>query len=242
MPDALLLERYQRIVVLTGAGVSAASGLPTYRGSGGLWTTANVESYATATAIAADPARVWTFFAELRAKVAEAAPNAAHLALAAAEARLTPSQRFTVITQNVDGFHTLAGSRHVVELHGTLRRSRCTKCNHGRAEDLAASPASCPPCPECGAPLRPDVTLFDEALSVDAEWESKKALRDCDLFLAIGTSGSVSPASNFVRAAEYAGARTIYVNLEPLAPPNPAFREQYLGPAEQLLPELLGLA
>jgi NAD-dependent deacetylase len=88
--------------------------------------------------------------------------------------------------------------------------------------------------------MRPDVVLFDEALTVDSEWESKKALRECDLFLAVGTSGTVSPASNFVRAADYAGARTIYVNLEPMKPPNPAFRESYLGRAEELLPVLLG--
>jgi NAD-dependent deacetylase len=236
----LELGNYRRIVVLTGAGISVASGLPTYRGKGGLWHEVEVDKHATAAAIAADPARVWDFFAQIRARVAAAKPNAAHLALAEAERRLRPDQLLTILTQNVDGLHQLAGSQHVVELHGALRGSRCTRCAFERREDLSAAPASCPSCPDCAAPLRAAVVLFDEALPVDAEWESKKSLRDCDLFVAVGTSGTVSPASNFVRAAEYAGARTIYVNLDPMKPPNPAFKEIYLGRAEELLPRLLG--
>jgi NAD-dependent deacetylase len=232
------LWRYNEIVVLTGAGVSAASGLPTYRGAGGLWNETNVADHATAAAIATDPRKVWTFFARLRRDVASAAFNPAHRALAGAERGLQRHQRLTVITQNVDGFHQAAGSARVVELHGTLRRSRCTKCDFSRAEDLRVAEMECPTCPSCGAPLRPDVVLFDEPLPVHAEWEAKTALRSCDLFLSVGTSGTVSPASNFVRAAEYAGARTIYVNLEPLEPPNRAFKEVHLGRAEELLPAL----
>lgn len=225
---------------MTGAGVSAASGLPTYRGVGGLWNTSDVERYATAAAMATDPIRVWEFFSRLRTQIAAAAPNPAHIAIAQAEGRLREDQRLTVLTQNVDGLHGLAGSRHVVELHGRLHRSRCTRCNYSRPETLEASPAACPQCPICGAVLRPAVVLFDEPLPVDAEWESKRVLRECDLFLAVGTSGTVSPASSFVRAAEYAGARTIYVNLEPMTPRNPAFQEVCLGRAEMLLPLLLG--
>lgn len=236
------LSEYRRIVVLTGAGVSVASGLPTYRGAGGLWKTVDVERHATAAAIESDPARVWAFFSEIRAQLATAKPNAGHLALAYAERQLKQDQQLTVLTQNVDGLHSVAGVQRVVELHGTLRRSRCTQCEYARAEDLSTASKSCPSCPTCGALMRPDVILFDEALPVDAEWESKKALRECDLFIAVGTSGTVSPASNFVRAAEYAGARTIYVNLEPMKPANPAFQESYLGRAEDLLPVLLGQA
>lgn len=242
MKPPIDLTAYKQIVVLTGAGVSAGSGLPTYRGKGGLWTTSNVEQYATAAAIAADPARVWEFFAPIRVQIDQAQPNAAHRALADAETRLGSGQQLVVITQNVDGLHLLAGSRHVVELHGALRRTRCTKCDFVQALDLAASPLACPACPLCTSALRPDVILFDEAISVDAEWASKKALRSCDLFLAVGTSGTVSPASNFVRSAEYAGARTVYVNLEPMSPSNPAFQETHLGPAEVVLPQLLGCA
>jgi NAD-dependent deacetylase len=232
------LWRYTEIVVLTGAGVSAASGLPTYRGAGGLWNQADVAGHATAAAIAADPRKVWTFFARLRREVASAAFNPGHHALAQAQRALQPHQRLTVITQNVDGLHQAAGSARVVELHGTLRRSRCTACDFTRAEDLTSVELDCPACPSCAALLRPDVVLFDEPLSVRAEWEAKTALRACDLFLAVGTSGSVYPAANFVRSAEYAGARTIYVNLEPLDPPNPAFKEMHLGRAEELLPAL----
>jgi NAD-dependent deacetylase len=230
------LASYKQIVIMTGAGISVASGLPTYRGAGGLWDKVDVGSHATAAAIEADPERVWGFFSQVRKQIAAAQPNAGHVAIAAAEARLRDDQRLTVLTQNVDGLHSLAGSENVVELHGTLRRSRCTLCDYARAEDLATSPEICPRCPTCAAPLRPGVVLFDEMLPVDAEWSAKKALRDCDLFLAVGTSGTVSPASNFVRAAEYAGARTIYVNLEPMKPNNPAFREVVLGRAEELLP------
>lgn len=237
---AIELSKYQRIVLLTGAGVSVASGLPTYRGAGGLWKTVDVEQHATAAAIEGDPARVWEFFSEVRSLLATAKPNAAHVSIARAASQLRKDQQLTVLTQNVDGLHGIAGAQRVVELHGSLRRSRCTRCTYGRAEDLATTPAKCPMCPDCGAHIRPDVILFDEPLPVDAEWESKKALRDCDLFLAVGTSGTVSPASNFVRAAEYARARTVYVNLEPMRPANPAFQESYLGRAEELLPVLLG--
>ncbi len=242
MPTVPRLDvaNYQRMVVLTGAGISVASGLPTYRGAGGVWEEIDVESHATAAAVAADPERVWRFLSGARAQVARALPNAGHLAIARAEARLSQDQSLIVLTQNVDGLHTLAGSTNVVELHGTLRGSHCTRCDYARTEDLATSPAACPRCPDCSAHLRPSVVLFDELLPVDAEWSAKKALRDCDLFIAVGTLGSVSPASSFVRSAEYAGARTIYVNLEPMTPINPAFKETLLGRAEEILPILLG--
>lgn len=237
-PAPLELAQFKQIVIMTGAGVSVASGLPTYRGVGGIWGTVDVGSHATAAAIATDPGKVWSFFSGIRHQIAGARPNAGHLAIARAEARLRPDQSMTVLTQNVDGLHTVAGSKRVVELHGTLRQSRCTGCDYARAEDLAASPRECPSCPSCRAPMRPAVVLFHEALPVDAEWNSKKSLRDCDLFLAVGTSGTVSPASNFVRAAAYAGARTIFVNLEPMTPHNPAFQEVILGRAEDILPRL----
>jgi NAD-dependent deacetylase len=177
----------------------------------------------------------------MRTLIGAAKPNAAHVALARTEQRLTSVQVLTVLTQNVDGLHQSAGSRNVVELHGSLHRSRCTRCDYSRVEDLAASPAGAPECPSCSASLRPDVVFFDEFLSVDAERSAKHALRDCDLFLAVGTSGTVSPASNFVRAAKFEGARTIYVNLEPMRPNNPDFGEEALGPAAEVLPKLLGV-
>lgn len=230
--------RYRRIVVLTGAGISVASGLPTYRGEGGLWTAENVDRYATADAVSRDPTGVWEFFARTRRAFAGAAPNRAHLALATLEGQLGDERTLTVLTQNVDGLHTLAGSRRVVELHGTLRRSRCTSCDFARPEELADCPSECPRCPNCAAYLRPAIVLFDEFLSVETERSTKEALRECDLFLAVGTSGSVAPAANYVRSAKFEGARTLYVNPQPLTPPNPAFGEVILGAAEDVLPVL----
>jgi len=241
-PSPIDLSRYRQIIILTGAGVSVASGLPTYRGEGGIWNGIDVDQFATAAVLRSNPAKVWGFFAEMRARVAKVAPSAVHLALAHAESRLRPNQALTILTQNVDGLHGLAGSKDVVELHGSLRRSRCTKCDYARDEDLASSPSECPKCPECSAEMRPDIVLFDEILSVSAESAAKQALRECGLYIAVGTSGGkASPASSFARAADYGGARTIFVNLEPIDPPSRYFHEVYLGRAEVLLPQLLGI-
>lgn len=238
----LPIEGTRRIVVLTGAGISVASGLRPYRGPGGLWTD-GPERMREATLAAAekDPSATWRSFAPLRRAVQRATPNAAHHALRALEERLDDSATLIGITQNIDGLHQAAGSRRVVELHGNLRRTRCSsaRCSLEPFDD-GSDAATAPPCPLCGAPLRPDIVLFDEPMPAREEWESKRALRDCDLFLAVGTSGTVSPASNFVRSADYAGARTVYVNLEPLSPPNPAFHETVVGRAEEILPALLG--
>lgn len=230
---------YRNIVVLTGAGISVASGLRPYRGPGGLWTE-NPELMANTTLAAAaeDPAQIWRNFVGFRAQVATAEPNPAHLALARFEASLAAESTLTVITQNVDGLHRRAGSRSLIELHGSLARTCCSNpsCDLPTFDDDTC-PAEPPPCPRCGAPLRPAIVLFDEALPARPEWESKRALRSCDLFIAVGTSGTVSPASNFVRSAAYVGARTLLVNLEAPGEASP-FDDQLLGPAEQLLPRL----
>ncbi|HSC88981.1 MAG TPA: Sir2 family NAD-dependent protein deacetylase [Polyangiaceae bacterium] len=235
------IANYRRVVVLTGAGISVASGLPTYRGSGGLWDAESVEKYVTARAVARDPAGVWEFFGKLRKAIAAAQPNPGHLALAAAERALGPDGTVLVVTQNVDGLHGRAGSRDVVEYHGSAWRSRCTACSYARVEaDLGSLEEQVPACPQCGAPLRPDIVFFEEDIPVDAAWRVKMALRECDLFLAVGTSGAVWPAADFVRSADYVGARTVFVGPEPMAPHNPYFREQVLGRAEEVLPILLG--
>ncbi|MFT3927706.1 MAG: Sir2 family NAD-dependent protein deacetylase [Myxococcales bacterium] len=240
--QSLDLSSYRQIVVLTGAGVSVASGLRPYRGPGGLWEEHEVAGLATAEALERRPDQVRAFFAEARERATLAEPNAAHRALARWEQALPADVRFTLITQNVDGLHQRAGSVRVIELHGSLFSTRCGSpgCGRPRTRESASAGAPSGSCELCGGRLRPDLTLFDEPLDVDAEWQSKQALRECDLFLAIGTSGTVSPASNFVRSAAYAGARTIFVNLEPMRPRNPSFAEEYLGRAEQLLPTMLG--
>jgi len=243
MMKALGVERYQRVVVLTGAGVSVASGLRPYRGPGGLWEEQGVADLATPRAVAEQPEKVWQLFGQARIAAARARPNPAHLVLAEWEQRV-PDGGFLLITQNIDRLHQRAGSRNVIELHGSLFRTRCSDpaCSLEPFEDQEAHLDQLPRCERCDAPLRPDVVLFDEALSGGDEWHCKRALRDCEFFLAAGTSGTVSPASNFVRGAEYAGARTVLVNLEPMLPRHPAYHEEYLGRAEELLPVLLGAA
>jgi NAD-dependent deacetylase len=235
---------HDRVVVLTGAGISVASGLRPYRGAGGLWEEMDASEVADAKALVQSPDDVWAFFAEARAQARAAEPNAAHRALAAAEARLVAEgKRLTVITQNVDGLHQQAGSCNVIELHGSLARARCSneacRLDSHLVEPHEARARRAPRCCYCNALLRPDVVLFGELLPAKPEWLAKRALRDCDLFIAVGTSGTVSPASSYVRSAAYAGAHTILVNLEPMDPPNPAFTEQLLGRAEELVPELL---
>ena len=234
-------SKYSRIVVLTGAGISAGSGLRTYRGPDGVWEEHEVEKYGHADALAQRPEETWRLFGGMRQPVLDAKPNAAHFALAAWEADLHEGQEFLIVTQNVDGLHQRAGSKSVVELHGNIMYTKCSSatCSLARSRDEASHLDALPTCHLCGSVLRPDVVLFGEEIPALPSWSVKRALRDCDLFIAIGTSGLVTPAANYVRGAEYAGARTILVNLEPMAQPNPAFKEQYLGPAETVLPELL---
>jgi NAD-dependent deacetylase len=234
---------WRNIVILTGAGISVASGLPTYRGPGGLWTQPGMEEIPDADMAARDPSRVWALLSPIRRHLPVAAPNPAHQALAAWEARCGQGTSFTLLTQNVDGLHRRAGSRNVVELHGSLLHTRCgnPECTLQRFEDTTEH-TQAPSCPTCGQLLRLDVTLFGEPLPVDAEWAAKKALRECDLFLAIGTSGTVSPASNFVRGAKYAGAWTLLINLTPMQQRHPDFDVEVLGRAEHVLPLLLGQA
>jgi len=237
------LRQYNNIVILTGAGVSAASGLRTYRGPNGVWEEYDVEVYGHVDRLQDDPQKIWQLFGPLRRQTADAQPNPAHLSLATFEASLQPDQQFLLITQNVDGLHQRAGSQRVVELHGTIHRTRCANpdCTLAPYPDTDPHLTRVPQCPLCGGVLRPDIVLFGEHLPAEASWKSKRALRDCDVFISVGTSGSVAPASQFVRSADYAGARTIAINLAAMTPRNPAYQEEYLGCAERLLPEILGV-
>ncbi|MEM8641589.1 MAG: Sir2 family NAD-dependent protein deacetylase [Cyanobacteria bacterium P01_G01_bin.54] len=240
------LEIYRNVVVLTGAGISVASGLRPYRGQGGLWEEDDsLQHLITASTLASDPGAVWSRFGPLRDQAIAATPNAAHRALTAWESFVVEQGgTFTLITQNVDGLHHRAGTQHVIELHGSVFITQCSNhdCSLQPYQDHDSHDSGCPQCTKCDAVLRPGVVLFEEPLPAAAEWHSKRALRDCDLFMAIGTSGTVSPAANFVRAAKYSQARTLLVNLEPMRPRHPAYDEEYLGPAEVLLPQMLGFA
>ncbi|MFZ1427010.1 MAG: NAD-dependent deacylase [Geminicoccaceae bacterium] len=225
------------IVVLTGAGVSAESGLATFRGAGGLWEGHRVEEVATPEAFARDPALVQRFYNLRRAQLRNPtiAPNAAHLALARLECEW-PGQ-VLIVTQNVDDLHERAGSRKLIHMHGELMRARCTACgvSSAWAQDLGmASP--CPCCTRTGW-LRPDIVWFGEMpYRVD---EIYAALEQCALFVAIGTSGRVYPAAGFVAVVRAAGStRSIEINLEDSAMSS-AFAERRLGRAGVLVPALV---
>ncbi|HCM25572.1 MAG: hypothetical protein A2Z99_08545 [Treponema sp. GWB1_62_6] len=240
--ESIDIGKYRGIVVLTGAGVSAASGIRTFRGKDGLWNDATIARLSDIGTFRTEPLEVWKFWSAARAISAAAGPNAAHRALAALEKRLRPDQRLTLITQNVDGLHRRAGSANVIEYHGSVHRSRCSngRCGLESFADSAVYETEVPACPLCGSPLRPDIVFFGEMIPPDLERAARAALDACDLFIAAGTSGTVHPANGFVRHARDAGARTVLVNLEELEDGSPQFMEIHRGKAEELLPLLLG--
>jgi len=228
-----LLDPGRKVVVLTGAGVSAESGVPTFRGPGGLWKTHRAEDLARPDAFAARPELVWEFYNWRRALVAGCEPGPAHLALAALE-RLIPN--FLLITQNVDGLHGRAGSRKLVEMHGSLWQVRCTVCTHAREDHSELPPL--PECPVCGHLLRPGVVWFGEPLTPGVLRLAVAQLRDVDVFLSVGTSGLVQPAASFHQLARDHGAVTVEINAEPT--PNTGLMDFALhGPAGDILPELV---
>lgn len=203
----------RRITVVSGAGISAASGIPTFRGPGGLWRSFRPEELATPEAFARDPALVWEWYAWRRALVAKAKPNRAHEVLAARSRRLP---RFTLITQNVDGLHERAGTENVIRYHGSLWELGCW-------EECAGSPkrwrdesvfAELPPrCPHCGGLARPGVVWFGEPIPPEALAASRAATA-CELFLTIGTSSLVYPAAGLAEEASARGAFTVEINPE----------------------------
>lgn len=213
IPAGLLeaLRAARHVAVLTGAGVSAESGIPTFRDAQtGLWARYSPQELATPEAFRRNPALVWSWYAERRRTVAAASPNPGHLALVALE-RLTP--QLTMITQNVDGLHRRAGSRDPLELHGSLARARCSREGtvYTSWDEGDAAP---PPCPACGAHLRPDVVWFGEALPAALLERAWAAAAECDLFLSVGTSGLVEPAASLPRLAYRAGASVAIINLD----------------------------
>ncbi len=199
------------IAVLTGAGVSADSGVPTFRGPGGLWENHRPEELATPQAFAADPELVWRWYAWRRSLIADCRPNAAHLALAQLEAGIP---EYTLITQNVDGLHHLAGSRNVLELHGSIWRLRCLACGAEETNRTLNLPPL-PKCGQCGGLLRPGVVWFGENLDQAVLQKAWRAVQDCRVMLVIGTSAVVQPAASLSTVAKRAGAFVIEVNLDP---------------------------
>ncbi|HWO19174.1 MAG TPA: Sir2 family NAD-dependent protein deacetylase [Kofleriaceae bacterium] len=234
------LSGYRNIVVLTGAGISHSAGLPIYRGAGGLWSDPELAMLSSVRGLLEQRERVCDLFWRFRGDIVKAEPTPAHRALAAFEQGLPAETRFLIITQNVDGLHQRAGSRSVCEYHGSLARWRCERCGAARVPGDApgdAVPGHDVPVPACcGERMRPDVVLFGELIPVAAEHAAKQALRDCDLFVAIGTSGTVAPASSFVRWAALNGARTVLLNRELFDGARELFGELETGLADELVP------
>lgn len=226
------------LVVLTGAGISADSGLRTFRDAGGLWEGQRVEDVATPEAWRANPALVWRFYQERRAQLATVEPNAAHHALVELEQRCASAGAdFLLVTQNVDDLHERAGSRRLLHMHGELAQLRCERCD-ARLRDLAhVDPRQFLACSACGhARLRNDIVWFGELPYHLAEIE--RALVSCTHFLALGTSGVVYPAAGFLTLARAAGARTFVQALE--RPENCDPRDVFVpGRAAEVVPELM---
>jgi NAD-dependent deacetylase len=228
------LSSKDRLFVLTGAGISAESGLATFRGSGGLWNGYRVEEVATPEAWQADPALVWSFYSMRRRDALAAQPNAGHLALARIEQLLCKEDpnRFYLCTQNVDDLHERAGSRRIHHMHGSLFHSRCVRCNLPFA-DRSFYESTLPACQTCGSPIRPHIVWFGEVpLDMEAIY---RELARATVLLVVGTSGSVYPAAGLVHIARQQETRTIYVGPE--EPLNAeAFDEVILGAATEALP------
>lgn len=227
-----MMAEYQSIVVLTGAGISAESGLKTFRASDGLWENHRVEDVATPEAFVRDPALVHRFYNARRRQLCGTQPNAAHRALAEFERAFAGN--FTLITQNIDNLHEQAGSQNVLHMHGELLTIRCgnTGQRYDCRDDVSVQ-RKCECCQMAGT-LRPHVVWFGEMpLYMD---EIENALANCDLFVSIGTSGSVYPAAGFYQLAKQHGAHTVELNLEP-SHSGSWFDEQRYGPATTVVPE-----
>lgn len=228
------MTEIHNIVLLTGAGVSAESGVPTFRGPDGLWEGQRVEDVATPQAFRRDPGLVQGFYDQRRAALSRVEPNAAHRALARLDAEW-PGE-LLLVTQNVDDLHDRAGSKRLLHMHGELKSAWCLSCDVRSpwAGPLSPDPA-CPACVVSGH-LRPDIVWFGEMpYQMD---RIERALSRADLFVSIGTSGNVYPAAGFVDLARHAGARTLELNLDP-SMTSPRFDESRLGPAGALVPALV---
>ncbi len=236
IPEGLVraLRQARRVAVLTGAGVSAESDVPTFRDPPGLWASFKPEELATPEAFRSHPRRVWEWYAWRRERIHAVQPNPGHFALAEMERRVL---EFTLVTQNVDGLHQRAGSKRVIELHGNITRTRCF-AEHVIIEKWEETGQVPPFCPRCGAWLRPDVVWFGEMLSPEAIHEAELASERCDVFLCVGTSAVVYPAAGLPFCARRAGAIVAEVN-----PNETALTEEAAyslrGPSGRILPALV---
>jgi NAD-dependent deacetylase len=229
-----VLKKADRVAALTGAGISAESGVPTFRGDEGLWRNYRATDLATPQAFARDPELVWEFYNWRRDLISKVTYNPAHRALVELE-RIVPD--FTLITQNVDGLHLLAGSRNLIEIHGNLWKVRCTKCREitlDRSPDMGTSPE----CKSCGGLLRPHVVWFGESLDPDILQQAIATSKACQVMLVIGTSSVVQPAASLALEAKSGGAVVAEINLE--STPHSPFMDFTLhGKAGEIVPKLV---
>jgi NAD-dependent deacetylase len=228
------LSQAGSVAVLTGAGISADSGVPTFRGADGLWRNFRAEDLATPEAFARDPRLVWEWYNWRRELIATKSPNPGHLALVRMEAR---HERFLLITQNVDGLHGAAGSHKLAEIHGNIWKVRCTACK--QVTENHDVPIAIPPsCRSCGGLLRPHIIWFGEPLDEPTLDRCMGALASCQVLLIVGTSGLVYPAASFAPIAKAAGAFVAEVNLDPT--PNSQLVDLSIqGRAGEILPQLV---
>lgn len=230
-----LLKSTPKLVALTGAGVSQESGLRTFRDAqDGLWAQYKPEDLASPEAFARDPKLIWDWYAWRREAVKGVRPNPGHYALVEIEKRIP---EFTIITQNVDGLHRMAGNQNVLELHGNIQRVRCSECGEF-AEEWDDELDSVPQCKTCGGLLRPDVVWFGETLPLDQLAGAAEAARTCDVFFSIGTSGVVQPAASLAHAARNKGAVVVEINAEPTSLTSKA-DFFFQGKSGEILPELV---
>lgn len=231
-----LLSKETKVVVLTGAGISAESGVPTFRGENGLWKKFRPEELATFDAFMANPQLVWEWYEYRRKIIEEIKPNPGHLALVEFQNYF---EKFDLITQNVDGFHHQAGSRNVVELHGNIRRNKCIGCG-AQYESLEKTIPGIPPKCACGGNIRPDVVWFGEMLPPDALNYAFQVSAACDLFFSVGTSAVVHPAASLPLLAKRNGAYVVEVNIEPTEISH-LMDESLFGKAGEIMPLLVKL-
>ena len=230
---ASILASANKVVVFTGAGISAESGIPTFRGKDGLWRNHRAEELATPHAFHSDPKKVWEWYDWRRRLIHDSEPNPAHVVIAEMEAHFPT---FNLVTQNVDGLHKRAGSHNITELHGNLWRVRCME--EGRIFDFEEVPLKdIPPRCPCGALIRPDVVWFGEAMPVNEVSKAFSLAETCDTMLVVGTSAVVYPAAQLPFTAKSSGASIIEVNLEP-TPVSSVADASFFGRAGEVLPRL----
>lgn len=231
------LRTAESVAVFTGAGISAESGVPTFRGNDGIWKKFKPEELANLDSFMRNPELVWEWYKQRKVIIASIQPNAGHVALAEMEQRF---REFSVITQNIDNLHRRAGSKTVYELHGNIERNYCLGCGKQFPDAEVMAGANVPRCHSCGGLIRPDVVWFGELLPTDQWDKSDEAARHSEIFLSIGTSGVVYPAASLPMIARRAGAYVVEINLE-RTDLSDAADEVILGRSGEILPQLLTL-